>query len=379
MATTTPRIGLTKPDGTDLVDIAVLNTNFDKIDSNIASTKIQATKPATANAGDLWWDSDTGTLYLYYVDSNSAQWVAATSDPINIGVVASQAERDAQYPTPAQGMSVYRTDLGVTQRYYGLFNSSTNPGGKSVAGWYTDGQQYTAASQAERDARFPSPLQGDSVFRSDLGYEQTYYAAWNASTNPGGRTPAGWYGNQRNMGLVPIVPPTVNYSGGTATANTLGLISFTSVTSISLNNVFTTEYRNYRVIIEADASVLQQLRMRMRAAGADNGATDYQSALAQTQNYPSAAVTAYTGHQATFFVLGDFGTLNGHLTLDIFNPQISAYTGVALSGGSFDSTAIYRGYAGGLQHNIVSSYDGFTIFASTGNFTGTIQVFGYNA
>ena len=136
MATTTPRIGLTKPDGTDLVDIAVLNTNFDKIDSNIASTKIQATKPATANAGDLWWDSDTGTLYLYYVDANSSQWVAATSDPINIGVVASQAERDAQYPTPAQGMRVYRTDLGSEEAYYGLYNASTNPGGRTSAGWY---------------------------------------------------------------------------------------------------------------------------------------------------------------------------------------------------------------------------------------------------
>ena len=141
MATTTPRIGLTKPDGTDLVDVAVLNTNFDKIDSNIASTKIQATKPTTANAGDLWWDSNTGTLYLYYVDANSAQWVAATSDPVNIGVVASQSERDAQYPTPGQGMSVYRTDLGYRENYYGLYNVSTNPGGKTPAGWYREGGQ----------------------------------------------------------------------------------------------------------------------------------------------------------------------------------------------------------------------------------------------
>jgi hypothetical protein len=141
VATTTPRIGLTKPDGTDLVDVAVLNTNFDKIDSNIASTKIQATKPTTANAGDLWWDSNTGTLYLYYVDANSAQWVAATSDPVNIGVVASQSERDAQYPTPGQGMSVYRTDLGYRENYYGLYNVSTNPGGKTPAGWYREGGQ----------------------------------------------------------------------------------------------------------------------------------------------------------------------------------------------------------------------------------------------
>jgi hypothetical protein len=129
---------LVKPDGTDLVDIAVINSNYDKIDANIASTKIQATKPATANAGDLWWDSNTGTLYLYYTDANSSQWVAATSDPVNIGVVANQSERDAQYPTPGQGMSVYRTDLGYRENYYGLYNASTNPGGRTPAGWYRE-------------------------------------------------------------------------------------------------------------------------------------------------------------------------------------------------------------------------------------------------
>jgi hypothetical protein len=129
---------LVKPDGTDLVDIAVINSNYDKIDANIASTKIQATKPATANAGDLWWDSNTGTLYLYYVDANSAQWVAATSDPVNIGVVANQSDRDAQYPTPGQGMTVFRLDLGYSETYYGLYNVSTNPGGRTPAGWYRE-------------------------------------------------------------------------------------------------------------------------------------------------------------------------------------------------------------------------------------------------
>jgi hypothetical protein len=129
---------LVKPDGTDLVDIAVINSNYDKIDANIASTKIQATKPSTANAGDLWWDSNTGTLYLYYTDANSSQWVAATSDPVNIGVVANQSDRDAQYPTPGQGMRVWRTDLGAEEAYYGLYNVSTNPGGRTPAGWYQE-------------------------------------------------------------------------------------------------------------------------------------------------------------------------------------------------------------------------------------------------
>lgn len=54
-----------------------------------------------------------------------------------------------------------------------------------------------ASSNAERDALYPAPVQGNSVFRTDLGVRQTYYAAYNSATNPGGRTPAGWYDEQR--------------------------------------------------------------------------------------------------------------------------------------------------------------------------------------
>ena len=37
---------------------------------------ISDTIPAgTASAGDLWWESDTGRLKIYYQDTDSAQWV----------------------------------------------------------------------------------------------------------------------------------------------------------------------------------------------------------------------------------------------------------------------------------------------------------------
>lgn len=49
------------------------------------------------------------------------------------------------------------------------------------------------SSDAMRDALLPSPIQGDRVIRDDLGWEEAYYAAYNATTNPGGITPAGWY------------------------------------------------------------------------------------------------------------------------------------------------------------------------------------------
>ena len=35
--------------------------------------------PPNANNGELWWESDTGDLFVYYNDGNSAQWVMANA------------------------------------------------------------------------------------------------------------------------------------------------------------------------------------------------------------------------------------------------------------------------------------------------------------
>ena len=35
--------------------------------------------PTGANNGDLWWESDTGRLKVYYNDGDSAQWVDANA------------------------------------------------------------------------------------------------------------------------------------------------------------------------------------------------------------------------------------------------------------------------------------------------------------
>jgi len=53
------------------------------------------------------------------------------------------------------------------------------------------------SSSAARDELYPNPVQGNTVFRSDLGIKQTYFAAYNGTTNPYGRTPAGWKDEQR--------------------------------------------------------------------------------------------------------------------------------------------------------------------------------------
>lgn len=50
-----------------------------------------------------------------------------------------------------------------------------------------------AASATDRDTRFPTPTQGDMVWRSDMQWLESYFGLWNATTNPGGAEAAGWY------------------------------------------------------------------------------------------------------------------------------------------------------------------------------------------
>ena len=49
----------------------------------VASLQISETAPTspTPSEGDMWWESDTGTLYVYYNDGNSSQWVAVAQGP----------------------------------------------------------------------------------------------------------------------------------------------------------------------------------------------------------------------------------------------------------------------------------------------------------
>ena len=66
-------------DNTSQWVVAVPNGSGDSGGSNVT---ISDTAPSTAASepGDLWWNTVDGRLYIYYEDSNSAQWVDASPE-----------------------------------------------------------------------------------------------------------------------------------------------------------------------------------------------------------------------------------------------------------------------------------------------------------
>jgi len=51
--------------------------------------RVSSTPPVNPNDGELWWSTDKGNLYLYYNDGNSSQWIQANTYGTGTGAVTS--------------------------------------------------------------------------------------------------------------------------------------------------------------------------------------------------------------------------------------------------------------------------------------------------
>lgn len=314
MATTTTRLALTKPAGTDVVDIDVLNANADKIDAAVgAYICTSTTRPSTPYAGQVIYETDSKLTWTYA----SGAW---------------------------------KLDTGI---------------------------QPVVASAAARNAIFPSPVVGDSVWRSDLGYVETYYAAAGSPARA-----AGWYSGQ-DGGLVPITPASVAVGSGSATVSGNGLITFTGANQLTLNGIFSTTFRNYRVILTPTAttgSSSMDYNMRFTVGGVHNTTTNY---FYGGYSANQTTVSALPGYSQTLVKIGPAhpGSSDAWMTsstVDIYHPMDSSIgtTGFVDAFG-WDGPPL-RKYNLGFVQNQKISFDGVTIWADGNpNVSGTIQVYGY--
>lgn len=366
MVTTTSKLGLNKPDTTDLVDISVLNQNADKLDA-AAGAKIctSSTRPSSPWDGQIIFETDTTSTLV---------WRAASSTWVIIGrtTVCTSSTRPAN---PYEGQQIYETD---TKKELTRVGSSWEPTVNATV--LAPLISSVVANAAARDALFPSPVQGNRAFLTDLGLEQTYYGLYNSSTNPGGRAAAGWYGNQRSEGLVPMRPVSVGTSGGSYVANG-GLITFSGVTSISLNGVFNSAYKNYRLVVNdlVAGSGTPSLMLRMRNGGADNSATSYYQLW--TMKRINGTFQDNTGGPANAYSLTGFDnntSYSWHWSGDVIAPFETKNTVFSGQGMGVDGSGLYM-LNSTVLHTTTSSFDGVTFYASSGTtMSGSIQILGYN-
>lgn len=182
-------------------------------------------------------------------------------------------------------------------------------------------------------------------------------------------------------GIIPVIPSSVTAVTGTAAVSDNGAVTFTGCSKIILNGVFTSSYRHYRLVFNITSNTtVGNMSTRLAVGGTeDSTATNYyqqvirigsNSAISYAVNAPGSGWTpGYLMLNATY----------GETVMDIINPAITQQTAMNLQANyNFnDGSGNRASWVGGGSHIQNTAYDGIS-FITSGVFTGTVQVFGYN-
>ena len=152
--------------------------------------------------------------------------------------------------------------------------------------------------------------------------------------------------------------------------------TFSSVTSVSIDNCFSTDYSQYKIIIDASGPSINQINMRMRENGIDNSSAQYNWQYLGTSG--GSTVIGSRSTSATSFDTVAFSRDNKAICVfELLNPFQSTYTtGYTMTTLEPETTslALYH-YSYGMDVTI--SYDGLTLLPDTSTFSGTVYVYGY--
>lgn len=177
---------------------------------------------------------------------------------------------------------------------------------------------------------------------------------------------------QATPGLTPITPTSISVSAGTGSVATDGTITFSNTGEIRINGVFSSTYKNYRIIhTSSGASANTGLSYRLRAAGVDYSTANQKYGVAYSGLPGAVANTGGSSEtvQQIGWVEGAASSRNV-ASVDIYSPFETVHTGY---------TSVFGSYVGGTAFGYVpttSSYDGIT-FSVTGTYSGTVKVYGY--
>jgi hypothetical protein len=149
-------------------------------------------------------------------------------------------------------------------------------------------------------------------------------------------------------------------------------VSFTSASSISINNVFTSTYDNYKIFVNVKtASTTNAMNFKLRNAGVDTSTSGY--GYSTSDLLWTTTPTWILGGSAgtTSGIVGAISTLDQHYEMTLANPALTKVKTFFVSGIRTDG---YTEQTGGYA-NYTTAYDGITFSFPTA--TGIIRIYGY--
>ena len=153
--------------------------------------------------------------------------------------------------------------------------------------------------------------------------------------------------------------------------------TFSAVSSQSINNVFTSTYQNYQIILNVtNKSAVGAVNFRYRASGTDSTTAVYnQAGFYSTSNSGQGYDVGVNQTQFNSWGTQNTGK-NISLIANVFNPEIAATSDMTLHYFGGDVNGFYFNYLASNTYQATTSFDGFTLISASGTITGTVRVYG---
>jgi hypothetical protein len=174
-------------------------------------------------------------------------------------------------------------------------------------------------------------------------------------------------------GMRLVVPSSISVGSGTGSASATGTVTFSSASSVSFNNVFSSTYQKYKIIFSITTTDSATVNLRWRVNGTDNS-----TASSYLNEYHFGSSSSSTAALETFsYGFIGYGRASAKTTGQAIVHDVYTTEVTHLQAQYLRPPTDLQIYNAGLYHNQTVSYDGFTLYPSSGTFSGTVSVYGY--
>jgi hypothetical protein len=165
-----------------------------------------------------------------------------------------------------------------------------------------------------------------------------------------------------------------SWVGGGSGFTLLNTTTFTASSAVNVDSIFSSTYRNYRIVVSYTHSVNTNLQMRLRASGNTLTTANY-GVRSWTNN--GSALNAEISDAATFWIIGSGGVSGAGGSYDIYAPNVGTF--ITMTGNQMGSStgAFNAGMGTSAWYDASYTADGFQLLPASGTLTGTVRVYGY--
>lgn len=154
--------------------------------------------------------------------------------------------------------------------------------------------------------------------------------------------------------------------------------TFSSVSSVAIDNIFSSTYQNYLMLIENTISQGAELRFQWRASGSPV-TSGYRTAWSITTDSGAVDNTSFASQNRTTGFINYQGYANSRMfsSCSIITPYELTFSRIVAKIESFASANQMNNGTSATGHTSVASYDGIDIQIQAGTMSGTIRIYGY--